>query len=524
MPPPPLIRRLYPRAHENRLPINHPELKAIRPKFFKATLLNLCLYILLFFSLFCYLYGSLFQQGPRTHNLHILFVDYDGGIIGDAVRDAYSSLRSHQFPSLIERPASQFPTQADLREAVCHAHYWAALFTSPGASTRLGLAIAGLNTTQYNGSDVLSFIWNEAKYSAVMDSLIASNLHTLSDNAQASYIALNGTSAFATIPSTNNAAAISAFTNPWTLTSINIMPTTQGTRTVYNTITIVLVLIEDFFYLATINGLYASFKVYTRISPLRIVLVRDAISITFTMLGSLVNSAALFAFKANWHVTGGQYAITWLILWLFAHTNFLAFDVFTIWLPPQYVSMALVSWVVINVSSIILPYSVVSPFYRWGYALPAHAAYELLIANWSHGCNPHLSYALPVLFSYEVVGLILTGIGVYKRCHYAVILEETTKEAMRLRVEAVLKLEREHDILAQREKSETSSGRVSPGEPSRTTTADMLGQLDQESRAQRRQVETGLQQLDTEIERLGTRASRASNIGPAFCLIGSRDE
>ncbi|KAL6863579.1 hypothetical protein J3F83DRAFT_744883, partial [Trichoderma novae-zelandiae] len=320
-----------------------------------------------------------------------------------------------------------------------------------------------------------------------MDSLVSNNLRMLSDAAQASYIALNGTAAFPTIPSTDNAAAISAFTNPWTLTSINIKPTTQGTRTVYNTITIVLVLIEDFFYLATINGLYAQFKVYTRITPMRIILVRDALSITFTMLGSLVNSAAIWAFKAGWHVSASQYAINWLILWLFAHTNFLAFDVFTIWLPPQYVSMALIT------------------------------------DNWSGGCNPHLSYALPVLFAYEVLGLVLTGIGVYRRCHYAVILEETTKEAMRLRVEAVLKLEREHDILAQREKSDNSSPRGSTGEPSRTTTADVFGQLDPATREQRRHVESDLQQLDTEIERLGTRASRLSNIGPAFRLIGTDD-
>ncbi|KAL7948766.1 hypothetical protein V8C42DRAFT_312276 [Trichoderma barbatum] len=518
-----IMNRFYPRAHENRLPVSHPEIKAFRSKFFTAALLNFVIYVLLFFCLFCYLYGALFQQNPRTHNLHILWVDYDGSIIGDAVRSAYNSLKSHEFPSLIERSASQFPTPEDLREAVCQTDYWAALFTSPGASTNLGLTIAGSNTSQYNASDVLSFIWNEAKYPTVMDSAIANNLHTLSDAARVSYIALNGTSAFRTIPP-NNSAAISVFTNPWTLTSINIKPTTQGTRTVYNTVAIVLILIEDFFYLATINGLYAQFKIYTRIAPVRIMLVRDAISIIFTMLGSLVNSAAIWAFKANWHVTGGQFALNWLILWLFAHTNFLAFDVFTIWIPPQYVSMALVTWIVFNVSSIILPFSVTSPFYRWGYALPAHAAYELLTDNWSNGCNPHLSYALPVLLAYELIGLFLTGIGVYKRCHNAVIMEETTKEAMRLRMEAALELEREHDSFEAQENSEKDTQNPITGESSHAPTdTDTFGRDNEANIRQRRHTVANIEALESEIQRMETRASLLSNIGPTFRLIGSED-
>ncbi|KAL7794441.1 hypothetical protein V8C37DRAFT_415270 [Trichoderma ceciliae] len=521
-----IINRLYPRACENRLPTSHPEIKASRAKFFTAALLNFVLYVLLFFCLFCYMYGSLFQQVPRTHNLHILWVDYDGSIIGNAVRDAYNSLQSNEFPALIERSPLQFPTTSDLREAVCNSHYWAALYTSPGASMNLGLAITGSTTSQYNASDVLSFIWNEAKYPTVMDGLIASNLHTLSDTARTSYIALNGTSALLTIPP-NNSAAISVFTNPWTLTSINIKPTTQGTRTVYNTIAIVLVLIEDFFYLATINGLYAQFKVYSKIAPMRIILVRDAISVTFTMIGSLLNSAAIWAFKTNWHVSGGQFALNWLILWLFAHTNFLTFDVFTIWLPPQYVSMALITWIVMNVSSVILPFSVTSPFYRWGYALPAHAAYELLTDNWSGGCNPHLSYALPVLFAYETSGLFLTGIGVYKRCHYAVLMDETTKEGMRLRVEAALKLEREHDCLAGQEStcSEKAVQKADTGESSHAATnTGPLGHDDEASGGHRRHVERELEELDSEIERMETRASLLSNIGPTFRLIGAEDE
>ncbi|KAL6907195.1 hypothetical protein GGI43DRAFT_396830 [Trichoderma evansii] len=519
--PLPIINRFYPRAGENKLPISHPEVVAGRPKFFAAAFLNFFLYILLFLCLFCYLYGSLFQQVPRTHNVHILWVDYDGGIIGDAVRKAYSSLQSNEFPSLIEKAVSQFPTPGDLREAVCRTHYWAALYTSPGASVNLAQAIAGSNTSIYNTSDVLTFIWDEARYSTSIDGIISTNLHTLSDAARASYIALNGTSAFLTIPP-NNTAAISAFTNPWTLTGINIKPTIQGTRSVYNTISFVLVLIEDFFFLATFNGLYVQFKIFLRIGPERIIVIRDVISLTFTMVSAMVNSAALWAFKANWDVTGGQWALTWLTLWLYAHANFLIFDTFTIWIPPQYISMALITWIVMNITSIVFPFSVMSPFYRWGYALPTHAAYEILTDIWTGGCNPHLSYALPVLFAYEVVGLILTSIGVYKRCHNAVIVEETTKEAMQLRIQAALKAERRNSRLPGQESREKPVRRRNTGESSNAVAE--TGTLDQSNDATEDEEEVEeLEDVDTRIERMRSRASTLSNIGPAFRLIGSND-
>ncbi|KAJ6439331.1 nitrosoguanidine resistance protein SNG1 [Purpureocillium lavendulum] len=513
-----------------RLPLSHPEVKTYRIKFLKAAALNFVLIVVLFFSLFCYLFGSLYQQESRVHSLTVLWVDYDGGgIVGDAVRQAYASLQSSGFPTLIERAVSDFPTVASLREAVCNTDYWAALYTTQGASAALAEAISGGTSSPYNASDVLSFIWNEARYPTVVDSLIAGSLETLSQAARVAYYSLNGTAAIATLPP-GDSAAVAAFTNPWTLTSYNIQPTTQGPRAVYNTIVIVLVLIQDFFYLAIINGLYGQFKIYTRISPVRIVLVRDAISTVFTMTGALLLTCAIWAFRVDWDVSGTQFALNWLVMWLFAHVNFLTLDVFTIWIPPQYVSMALISWVVLNVTSIILPFDLSSPFYRWAYAMPAHEAYEALTDVWTDGCNPHLYYALPILFAYEVSGLVWTTLGVFRRCHCAALTEESAQEAMRLRVEAALVLEREHDrrlSVASRRRSR-KEGDDEKGEPSMPTPA--AGHLDDQEttndtdEADRREAEHEMEELGEEINRMETRASKLANFGPSFQLVGTDND
>ncbi|KFZ14597.1 hypothetical protein V502_06000 [Pseudogymnoascus sp. VKM F-4520 (FW-2644)] len=508
----------------------HPSLKASRASFFQAAALNFVLLQLLFFGLISYLFGSLFQQTSRTHALNVLWVDYDGGVIGDAVRDAYKSLRSDGFPNVVEHPRDKFPSEREMREAVCDTTYWAALYTAPGSSERLEHALSGA-ASQYNQSNVLFYIWNEARYPTVLDSAISSTLQMLSNAARAAYTARNSTFALATIQP-NDTTAISTFANPWTLSSINIQPTTQGSRAVYNTICIVLILIQDFFYLASINGLYAQFKIYNKISPTRIIFTRDIISGTFTMVGSLLVSAAIWAFKDGWMVSGKQFAINWLIIWIFAHVNFLAIDVFTIWLPPQYIPMALISWIVTNVTSILLPFSLSPSFYRWAYALPAHEAYEALTNNWSSGCNPHLYYALPILFAYEIIGLAATAVGVYRRCHFAVVAEEAAQEAMRLRMEVTLKLEHERSGylgLSYDESNANGLQKDANGVPSvskagitslQKNIPNKLRTMAEEKN--RADMETAIEELGNEIVRMETRASQGANLGPSFRLVGSQ--
>jgi Protein of unknown function (DUF3533) len=526
-----IIRRLYPRAGDPRPPISHPEVRAHRIKFFKAALLNFVLLLLLFLALYCYLFGSLFQQESLTSNLRVLWVDYDAGIIGEAVRDAYQSLQSDNFPTLVEQPQSEFPSESDLRAAVCSTDYWAALYTHPGSSANLGHAVLGSNASQYNRSSVLSYIWNEARYPTVVDSLIASNLQKLSDEARVAYIARNATSIFAQIPP-NSLPAISAFANPWTLTSSNIQVTTQGTRTIYNTIAIVLMIIQDFFFLGTINGLYEQFKIYTRIVPERIILFRYGFSLAFTMFGTMLVSGAIWAFKASWNVSGTQYALTWLILWLFSHGNFLSLDVFTLWIPLPYISMTLITWVVINVTSVIYPFELSSPFYRWSYALPAHAAYDALTDVWSHGCSPHLDYALPVLFAYELSGLILSGLGVYKRSHYAVVREGAVKGVAQLR-SAIPDSDREHGSREAREAREPSEpreridadGELSQKENENSNVVKETSIFKNEGGDNQKEIEDGdPENVETRAQRVETRASSRVNFGPSFRLFGTEDE
>ena len=406
--------KIYPRATENRLHGSDISTFGPRRAFLRAASINFLILQFLFLGLFAYIFGSLFQQDTHTHNMKVVYVDYDGGAIGASIMVGYKALEGVDFPTLVEETSAQYATPYDLENAVCSTQYWAALYSSPGASEKLEAALAGGSAaaTIYNRSDVLTYIWNEARYSTTAESLISANLQTLSSAARLAYAATNGTGALQILSWTDR-TDMSVFANPWQLVSVNIQPTAQGSRLIYNSLVIILILIQEFFYLGTINGLYVQFKLYARLYPHRIIIYRNMISLAYTFIGSLCTAGAIWAFRSGWNVNANQFALSWAVLWLFAHVNFLWLDVFTVWLPVQYVPMALITQVVFNVTSILLPFELSPAFYRWAYAVPAHEVYQVLVDIWSSGCNPQLSYALPILFALELIGLVLSSLGVF---------------------------------------------------------------------------------------------------------------
>jgi len=442
----------YPKAFERRRRVHgrHPSILPARLKFLRLAFINFFILQVLFLCLFSYIYGSLFQQNSRIHQLNVAFVDYDGGIIGTSIRTAYSNLQGPSFPTLIERSPSEYANEHELETAVCKTDYWAALLVSQNASSNFESALTGgPAANSYNRSNVLSYIWNEARYSTVVDSAIAANMLALTDVARAVLFPLYTTGVMRSNSSIaidlTNLTVVSIFAQPWQLQSVNIQPTTQGSRAIYNTLVIVLMLIQDFFYLGTINGLSLQFKLFSRLFPRRIIARRFMISALYALIGSLCSAGAIWAFKVNWAVNSNQFVLSWMTLWLFSHLNFLTLDVFAAWLPPPYVPMALVTWVAMNVTSVLLPFELSSNFYRWAYMLPAHEVYQVLVDIWSGGCNPQLRYALPVLFLLELSSLGWSSLGVYRRCHYAVIDEEMKEKEFQERLDTAMELERKHE-------------------------------------------------------------------------------
>ena len=111
----------------------------------------------------------------------------------------------------------------------------------------------------------MAFIWNEARYPATIDPFIVATMQTLSSTARTVHIS-NETEAKKAIIA-NATAAIFEFANSWQLGSFDLLPTTQVSCLIQNTHVIILILIQEFSYLGTINGLSMKFNIYSKLYP-----------------------------------------------------------------------------------------------------------------------------------------------------------------------------------------------------------------------------------------------------------------
>ncbi|KAF2147624.1 hypothetical protein K461DRAFT_283507 [Myriangium duriaei CBS 260.36] len=386
---------------------------------------------MLFLSCMSYLYGSIYKMGSKFHNFKVLHVDYDGGVISQSLDHAYSRLEGAAFPTFVQQPKEMYPTMDHVIDAIKDSKYWAAFVVSPNASNLLAAALQGGTGDQpYNPDTALQYVWNEVKYPPFSDQVFEANFERLTAATRLAYNALNGSAALSLL-NKENPASLQVLLNPIGSSGTNIMTTIQPTKLFYNTVSFVMPILQQFFFLLVLNGISNELQLYSSL-PLKISgLLRIGLGITYAFLGSLGMAGYIFAFDETWNVTGHQFAQTWMVLWLLMHSHFVIIDSFTAVLPLPALPFFLLIWIILNITSSISPFEVNPGFYKWGICLPTHQAYSLLLDIWSFGKVPKLSPSLPVLFAWWIVGCISCFVTHLYRCHKAFKLDVKLKEATR---------------------------------------------------------------------------------------------
>ncbi|RDH31255.1 hypothetical protein BDQ94DRAFT_160825 [Aspergillus welwitschiae] len=392
----------------------------MRKRFLMAIAISFILLQILFLGNMCYLYATQFRDTSRSHALKILYVDFDGGIIGQSVLDAYQDLRGLSFPTVESVSQSVYSSPLEVKKAVCDGDFWGAIYSNAGASNNL---TAALTSGVSNDQPALTYIWNGARYPAFSQSIIYSNILSLVQGSRDAYYARNASSdlGFATL---SNPTSMQAFLNPITASEINIKPTNQGARVLYNTVSMVMPIIQQFFFMMALNGICMEFQVLRKLSWLANGLLRLCISVVYTFIGSLLMVGYIWAFRESWNVNSNQFVLCWMIIWLYMHLNFLILDILTTFISMQFLPFCVLTWVIVNVASTISPFELNPGFFRWGYALPAHETYQVLVQIWSDGCNGQLYRALPILFGEWLIALIIVVFSVQYRCKAAMDVEQ----------------------------------------------------------------------------------------------------
>ena len=397
-------------------------------KFFLVMAVVFLMLQILFIGVMAYLYGSIWKSSARYHRFNILYVDFDGGVIGQALNQAYQQLKAPNFPTLISESSSDYVSPDAVLKAIQNGKWWAAVYSNPGASQRLANALQGGDAAKaYDPTQALTYVWNEVRYPPFSDEAFGANFESLAPTARIAYNMANGTAALKAI-NLNDEAAVQALLNPIGISDINIMPTEQGTKLFYNTVSMVMPILQQFFFLLILNGISHELQLYSKL-PVHISgLVRLGLSVAYDLVAALCMTGYIWGYGEDWNVNGNQFVLTWMLLWLLHHIHFVVLDTVTAFLPLPAIPFVLLTWIILNITASISPFEINPGFYRWGYALPANEAYTTLTDIWSSGSVPKLWRSLPILFSWWIAGMSAATYGHFYRCHKAWTQDQKIEE------------------------------------------------------------------------------------------------
>lgn len=374
--------------------------------------------MLWFLACCSYLYGALYNSPGRHSNFHILAVDYDGGVIGQAMEGAYQQLKGPGFFTLIHHTPEDFPTEEDMYHAVWKGKYWGAISASRGASARLEDAIQGINATTYDPAQALHYIWNQQYYTAFANSVVQAHMQQLVAATRTVHNKKNGTQASQFL-NRNDPAAVQALLNPISSTARNVQSAPFGSVILLNTVSMAMPILQQFFFLLVINGVMAQHQMYKKMTVRSSLLLRRAAGLIFTLGAALCQTGYFWAFRETWDVNGNQFVLTWMTYWLLMHIHYLILDSISTVAPLPVMPFVVLLWVFLNISSTLAPLELQAGFYHWGICLPSHNAYSVLVTIWTGGAENRLYRALPILFSWWILANITTSITHFRACHLA---------------------------------------------------------------------------------------------------------
>ncbi|KAL6904503.1 hypothetical protein GGI43DRAFT_432024 [Trichoderma evansii] len=374
-------------------------------------------------------YGSQYEIGKKVYRFQILTVDYDGGMIGESLFTAYEQLKSNSYPTLQVHPSSEYPTEELLKAAVHAGKYWAAIYTISGASDRLDAALqGGPPAINYNNTDMIRYIWNGARFPLHSAGYIEPNLEALIAASRLAYYQINGTGALKGLDS-SDPNAVKAFLNTIATSSINIKPTNQGARVFYNTASVAVHAVQQFFFIMAINSASQKFQIFSRLSIRTNGTIRDLYCAISSFFGALCWAGYIFAYQEDWGLRGGQFTLIWMIGWLYQFITIKLMDVVTAFLPFACAPFVVIIWALFNIASALTCYPLAPRFYKLMYALPGRNYYEIFVTITSGGAVDQLYRNLPVLFAWA---LLLQALAVPANIHRYRVAKELERNEARI--------------------------------------------------------------------------------------------
>ncbi|KAJ7758967.1 hypothetical protein DFH07DRAFT_867947 [Mycena maculata] len=337
-----------------------PAARAARAIYFKVIIggtLGLSIIILCVCSIY---WGSVWNS-PH-HTLPGWIVDFDGGLVGQAVAQALSAIDpgvngiSWQVVS-----ASKFTGGVvQLEDAIVQEETWYGLAINAGSSANLTAAISSANAT-YNSSTALTFIGSQARNENIYHTICQSFALQIAKNVSA-----------ASNAGTILASAPQIVTRPIGYTVNNVRPFDVLVASAVTFVGLIYLLILSFFIVMIVSSARLASGLEARLTLGSLIRVRLAtsfvvyfwISFCYTML------SRAFQLPFSREFGPGGIVIFWMLNWAGMLACGLALEAMITLLTVRFIPFFLIIWIISNVSVSIFPLQVLPHVYRYGYAWP----------------------------------------------------------------------------------------------------------------------------------------------------------
>ncbi|KAJ5730330.1 uncharacterized protein N7483_004838 [Penicillium malachiteum] len=343
----------------------------------------------------------------------MLVIDYDGSSVGSALLAAVNEAnRPRTNPTYIIVTAESHNVQ-EVERAVFVGKYWGAIFSTANATARLDAAIQGANSSEYVADDAYVLVGNSARYTAFYSEIVTENLESVADSAKTYYMQHNIASFLSESlvnETTLSSLQIQTILNPVGYTSIDTSygPFTFGNRTLLNTLMIVVVVLCQFFFLMSLNGLSMAFGLFKGVSRMNYFKTRLPISTAWAIFAGLFVTSWQMTFKESYPINAQLFFSLWTLYTVFSVIIFDVLDIVTAFVPAQYIPFCMFTWMITNVTSAGSPPELSNVFFRVSYFFPARAMWFAEQHIWSQGGAYDLSLSLPILAAWLVVAKVGT--------------------------------------------------------------------------------------------------------------------
>ncbi|GAA5830151.1 hypothetical protein JCM11251_006898 [Rhodosporidiobolus azoricus] len=365
-------------------------------------------YQIVFWICALWLFGSLYKSTEKTHRLHVIVADFDGGSVGASLLSAVAAVNGHNTMPTFELVSASEISPEDLQHRVWEGKYWGGIYATAGATDRFQAAIASdAAATTYNASAAFVYTGLEVRYNSIWSGYVLSNLNKIVGSATAIF---NRQTVAPLVASgaDYSAAAAAVLVNPVGSSYANLTPFAFGTRVVLNTIGFVFPTLFCFFFLMALNTVGAMTGWYRGMSLLRHIKFRATIGAIWTLLASLSVVGWYLCFDEAYNIKAKNFFALWTVEWVYCMITFDLLDIATAFVPPQFIPHIVVFYIVaMSVSAVLFPLDLMNHFFRFQHAFPAYATWSTMITIFGNGAVNTLHYNLPVLAAW----LVITKVG-----------------------------------------------------------------------------------------------------------------